>query len=251
MGSARPLRGQGFSLLELTVVVALIVLIVAIVTPVLFKARTSATEVAAIGNLDTLIKAQYMFKESKEVDQDGDGVGEYGLLGEMAGDIIPRGGKEMLSPKAMFGYVFGTGGRDGLDGCAVTQSYVYRLCLPKMEHLNGDITSGDDKTLGGTRTIPGPVNQDLEGVDHQETSFVIYAWPLVKGRSGNRAFVANEACLTFQTRMRAKTYQGRGEMGEVNVPAPEAAYRGAAYRSPLARDEDERGNDGNTWRPIG
>ena len=71
---------KGFTLIELMIVLAIIVIIAAIAIPNLLRARLAANETNAVGALRTLSSAQNCFQSSATADTDSDGIGEYGSL---------------------------------------------------------------------------------------------------------------------------------------------------------------------------
>jgi len=75
---------RGFTLIELMIVVAIIVIVAAIAIPNLVRARMAANESAAIANLRAVVSAQTGFKTATAADVDADGNGEYGSLLQLA-----------------------------------------------------------------------------------------------------------------------------------------------------------------------
>lgn len=67
-------RSDGFTLIELMIVIAIIAVIAALAIPELIEARKGSNEAAAIGALRTISTAQSLFKEG---DHDGNGVPDY------------------------------------------------------------------------------------------------------------------------------------------------------------------------------
>ncbi len=82
-------RNSGFTLIELMIVVAIIAIIAAIAIPNLLRSRMSANEASAAGAMRTLSTSEVSFQTAGFVDNDADGVGDYGTLAQL-GD--PDGG---------------------------------------------------------------------------------------------------------------------------------------------------------------
>ena len=239
---------RGFGKIELALLVALIAAVIALAVPGLKRSRITSNELAARQALLAIAAAQESWKEEAKVDQDADTLGEYGLLGELAGALIPRSGEKRVDP-AFAPALFGTGGQAGADGCAVVNGYVYRIYLVQSVEESGAIIAGDDKGLGGTASAAGATLTDVEAIDHQEKSYVLYVWPLKAGVTGSRAFAVTQEPTVHETDMEAKPYSGRGPTGAANVPAVDAAFSGDAFTSRL-NSAEHGGRDGNVWRPI-
>ncbi len=76
-------KNAGFTLIELMIVVAVIAIIAAIAIPNLLRSRMSANEASATGGMRTLATSETMFQTAGFVDNDGDGVGDYGTLAQL------------------------------------------------------------------------------------------------------------------------------------------------------------------------
>ena len=77
-------KASGFTLIELMIVVAIIAIIAAIAIPNLLRSRMSANEASAAGAMRTLSTGEVGFQTAAFVDGDGDGVGDYGTLAQLA-----------------------------------------------------------------------------------------------------------------------------------------------------------------------
>lgn len=179
-------------------------------------------QTAAMYCMSQIRMKQMAAREQRLVDQDQDGIPEFCLLGELAGELVPRGrpGKlPMVEPYLPSGYK--TGGAAG-QGFAERKGYCYVIYLAK----NSD-QAGDDKTLGGTGTAPGPAVPP-EAIDLQEKHFALYAWPTPAGTIPKYAvaFFINEKGRIYH--QKATNFIGRE-----NVPPANAAYSGRVFTSDI------------------
>ena len=195
-------HGRGGRALPIFLLLAGFALLAAISVPGLLRARVASNETMAIGRLEVICTSQAMFQSAAIVDVDGDGVGEFGWLGELTGAVAPRG-KNAPVELQFLPEVFAP---DGDDGLAQDSGYVYVLYLP---------------TAAGTaeRDPVGPSAARPADADLQEQRFASYAWPAKVGGSGNRIFFTSQLGELAAAANRDVTdYSGRDR-----VPAPGAA----------------------------
>jgi type IV pilus assembly protein PilA len=118
---------QGFTLIELMIVIALIAIIAAIAIPNMLSARKSANEGAAIGHLKTITNAQHIFSVS---DKDNDNSPDYATMAE-------------LSESQILDAVLGSGRRQGyLFECGPTlltpEACWFAVANPIQPQASGD-----------------------------------------------------------------------------------------------------------------
>ena len=95
-------KQQGFTLIELMIVIAIIAIIAAIAIPNLLEARKGANESAAISSLRTLVTVQALYRDT---DKNGDGEADFaGSLNDLFanGQLIDG----VLSTGTKQGYTF-------------------------------------------------------------------------------------------------------------------------------------------------
>jgi prepilin-type N-terminal cleavage/methylation domain-containing protein len=226
-------RNDGFTLIELMIVIAIIAIIAAIAIPNLLSARLSANESNAISTLRNLVTSQAQFQSASNMDEDQDGTGEYGSLGEMSGlSNLQRNGVGIAAPlnPPILPATFQT---IDANGFATKSGYLFVVFLPD---ANAPPTGAPDIANGG----PDP------GIDPDncEAMWCAYGWPIDQGTTGNRAFFVNQRGEILQTKMDVAVYDGAGA-----APAYSAAYTLADMSSPVAISAV--GVDGNTWTPLG
>lgn len=185
MSTPRPQRRRaalGFTLLELMIVIAVIAILAAIVIPNLLAARMRANETAAISILRTISTAQAQFQKSGRADEDADGMGEYGYLGELAGKVGVRGGSMKVPTD-----VSASMGNVTPNGEVNRHGYMFRIYL-----VSGAGVGQREAALGGI--APGVLSADAG-----EVHWVAYAWPSEYAKSGSRTFFINQRGDILQT----------------------------------------------------
>ena len=244
-------KREGFTLIELMIVVAIIALIAAFAIPALLRARLSANETGAIAALRSLHSNQETFRSNCVVDQDEDGTGEFGLFCELAGSEQPRGplsGNDAPAQRKAGEFIQQVFGDVDDNGFTDKGGYLFSLYLPNQ--AEGAKWVPSDDVLGDADAGWGDTSDASEdAINDQEILYVAYAWPLVRGRSGNRVFMIDSEGALYFTKNdddAEESYDGTD-----SAPAAEAAYLedDAQIKMPNASD-GETGIDGNIWVPL-
>lgn len=238
-------RNKGFTLIELMIVVAIIAIIAAIAIPQLLRSRISSNETAAIGTLTTLRTVQAQFQQAICVDQNNNGIGEYGLFQELTGAEVPRGGLNTRTPGEFLSQELGA--VDATLGFATKAGYCYLIYVPT-DGIGPAISEGD---LG----VPLPNATVAADADEQEVRWACYAWPVSRTETGNRAFCVNQTGTVYQSSNEAV---GQLYSGTTLVPTVEAAFIAVVGNPPIDNlggryprlGQGEVGADGGTWVPV-
>jgi len=221
-------RGGGFTLIELMIVVAIIAIVAGIAIPNLLAARLRGNEIAAISVLRNLCTAQSQFQRAAAADEDGDGYGEYGYLGEMTGKVLVRGGMVRLPTD-----ITQSMAQVDVNGEVNRNGYMYRLYLPA------------PGAVGTRESGGGGIGAGVLDADVSEVHWMVYAWPAHYGNSGIRTFFMNQRGEMMTTE--DLDYSGSNDpdvtCGMALVTTDPARMTGLPAMGTTA-------SDGNYWRPI-
>ncbi|MHC4599290.1 MAG: DUF2950 family protein [Planctomycetota bacterium] len=161
-------------------VIALAVLLLYAFVPRGGHSRIGSNEASAQGSLKAIATGQEQFKSAVTIDRDGDGIGEYGFLSELAGT---RRGRCSDPVSQSSPYIPSILGKLGPKGIACKAGYCFRLYLP-----------GADGPLEEGTAIP---EVDPKLVDLHEKNYVVFAWPIQTGRTGLRFFAISALGQVF------------------------------------------------------
>jgi prepilin-type N-terminal cleavage/methylation domain-containing protein len=235
---------NGFTLIELMIVVAIIAIIASIAIPNLLSARLNANESAAIATLKNIASSQAQCQASTQIDVNGNGAGEYGFFAELASTAGIRGSTgaqtttRLYPPilSAAFSQFTDVTFRSGspINGGAVLRSgYYFSMFLP-----TASAAFMPESATGGGSTTHNP------DAAQSETMWCCYAWPVSRGSSGKRVFFVNQSgdVLAAPNIVNTARYSG------TEAPDPNAAFIGTTMASTLAANTTA--SNGERWISV-
>ena len=214
---------NGFTLMELIIVVAVLVVIATVAIPNLLAGRMVANERSVLAALRSIVTAQAQNRAHVSIDTDRDGQAEAALLQELAGTRPLRGSGSPMTPPALPVSL----GEVDEDGLVLHHGYHFALFLPDASGSGMVVRTGDE----------GSIDADLA-----ENFWTCIAWPAQRGGRGNATFFTNQTGDIVCARL--ATYNGK-----VSMPPAGAALIGVDA-STITTEQVALGRvgaDGNLW----
>jgi prepilin-type N-terminal cleavage/methylation domain-containing protein len=184
---------QGFTLIELMIVIAIIAIIAAIAIPNLLESRVTANEAAASASLKSgVFPAQVQFQAGGYQDADADNVGEYGVLRALAGlqatNKIDVNSIHLLTGPLATSSLWTPGSGVAAPAYGLASGYAYTSFVPSTTDA-AQLT-----TMVWCDGVAAPVDDadDTTSCNNGEKFWVAVCAPERFGDTGRRPFVITE-----------------------------------------------------------
>ncbi len=204
------------------------------------EAKIKENELSVIQTLRALLMAQEIFKQQGLVDQDGDGTGEYGWFGELAGVQATRGVGGIAGGRAPPFFTEKDLGTKDAGGRVQRFGYFFRVLLP-----GGGIGPAKAESRGPAGT------GSPSDADNQEVRWVCYAWPVERGKTSIRTYYAGHQGEVYVTQGMKVPYSGTSREPDaaaaLDAEGPNPANLDAGIGLAAA---GLKAGDGNLWMPA-
>lgn len=207
-------------------------------------AETRAAEEAATLALRSIAAAQRAVQVSGAIDTNGDLVGEFGFLAELAGtapvrthgDRGPRHGQpgEVLEPPILAAH-FGDLRPTSQGGACEIDGYLFSVHLSGARRVNGRVEAVSEATNGGASDL-------LPDGGQGALRWCAYAWPVADSSPARRAFFIDASGTVLG--MSNDDTAARRYVGYTRVPRWSAAYAEKDMAGALG---ESGAFDGNVW----
>ncbi|MHC5020190.1 MAG: hypothetical protein ACYTGX_08805 [Planctomycetota bacterium] len=199
----------------------------------------------------SIAAGQEHFQKGNIVDQDSDGMGEFGWLGELSGAEPCRVAGLPMTTSPFIAPILGMKDK---YGNAPKSGFYFRMYLQGPDGTwvgEPMLEKADAPTGGGGAEAPRKsFAESKQAADLNETRWICYAWPQTHTHTGDQAFVVNEAGEVWATQYEEGVGDGGPYTGAIHRPLPLAAFTADGMRiADGARRE--RAQDGRLWRRVG
>jgi len=207
--------------------------LVAILAPLAIRKRIKyGSEWSPVDTLRNLHIYQCKLRKNVFIDQDQDGIGEYGLLNELTGLTKLRGNHNIQRPPITF---FSSQlPKFSADGYCVLHGYFFRIFLP---HKNQVIVDSKEALNGSA---------DNDSINAQEKQWIAYAWPISES-CGQSCYVINESGELFYS---IDVYIGKEKIPAYNAAMDKNKYQNSLIWGPIAANNKNTSIDGLLWVSV-
>ncbi|MEK7449479.1 MAG: DUF2950 family protein [Planctomycetota bacterium] len=231
-------RKQGFTLIELMIVVAIIAIIAAIAIPQLLTSKMSANEISAIAGLRMLLSQEDVWMQQ---DADGNGTKDYWTYDVSCFKRLRRGGAG--SPISV-DFVDSSFAKSDFYPVAYTGGVAVPFTIPEIEQWAAPITITPKsgyyfRTMGSTLDVGGvTLSTNIVGsvgavLAANSTAFSFMAAPATYGSTGVNSFMVSQGGTVYRV--------------DVGSEANKWLTTGVIYTYPTADPVTITHNSGRKW----